>query len=164
VLFGLVAIQTVLLVAVVFAFQPLHQGVDGYAKILAVLVLGSWVAVALGLLVSASVSTQDQATSFIPLILIPQLLFAGSLVPVHSMRQPIRDLSSLIFSRWSFADVGSIADLNGRFAASPKFAPLNKFGHSFFDLPFLRGIGILAAFLVVLFAGVTLLLRKQLRH
>jgi len=164
VLFGLAAIQTLLLAGVVFAFQPLHQGIDAYAEIVAVLVITSFVAVGLGLLISASVSSQDQATSFIPLILIPQLLFAGSLVPVHSMRQPIRDLSSLIFSRWSFADVGSIADLNGRFAASPKFAPLNKFAASFFDLPFLRGIVILVAFLVVLFTGVTLLLRKQLRH
>ena len=164
VLFGLAAIQTLLLSAVVFAFQPLHQGIGVYAQLVAVLMVTSFVAVVLGLLISASVSTQDQATSFIPLILIPQLLFAGSLVPVHSMREPIRALSSLVFSRWSFSDVGSLADLNSRFAASAKFAPLNKFGHSFFELPFLRGVGILVAFLLVLFAGVTLLLRKQLRH
>ena len=164
VLFGVAALQALLLVAVVFAFQPLHQGIGVYAQIIAVLMATSFVAVALGLLISASVSTQDQATSFIPLILIPQLLFAGSLVPVHNMREPIRTLSSLVFSRWSFADIGSLADLNARFAASPKFAPLNKFGHSFFELPFLRGVGILAAFLLALFAGVALLLRRQLRR
>ena len=52
------------------------------------LVLTSWVAVGLGLVVSALARSEDQATSFIPLVLIPQLLFAGSIVSVAQMAHP----------------------------------------------------------------------------
>ena len=43
----------------------------------------------MGLLISAAVRNQDQATSFIPLVLIPQLFFGGSIVPVATMSAPL---------------------------------------------------------------------------
>jgi ABC transport system ATP-binding/permease protein len=163
VLFGLSTIQTLLLVAFIFAFQPLHDGIGTYAAVAAVLVLTGWVAVAMGLAVSAAVGSQDQATSFIPLVLIPQLLFAGSLVPVETMREPVQTLSALVFSRWSFAGTGSAIDANARIAEDPPFAQVSNFGPDFFDLPLETALLVLAAFLIGFLALTAFLLRRSLR-
>ena len=78
--------------------------------------------VGVGLLVSASVRSEDQATSFIPLVLIPQLLFAGAIVPVAAMVQPIKAISKLVYSQWAFAGTGNAIDMNQRIGANPRFA------------------------------------------
>ena len=57
----------------------------------------------MGLLVSAVVRTQDQATSLIPLAVIPQLLFAGAIVPLARMAEPRGDLPTSIFAHWALA-------------------------------------------------------------
>jgi ABC transport system ATP-binding/permease protein len=164
VLFGLAAIQTLALAGIVFVFQPLHEPVGTYLAVAAILVLTSLVAVGMGLTVSALVESQDQATSFIPLVLIPQLLFAGSIVSVKSMGEPVQTLSHLVFSRWSFAGTGSAVDLNGRIAQDASFARFNKYGTDFFTLSTATTCLILAGFLVAFFAAVAVLLRRHLRH
>ena len=70
-------------------FQPLHSHLDVYAAVLLIVVLTAFAAVSMGLLVSAVVRNQDQATSFIPLILIPQLFFGGSIVATADMSGPL---------------------------------------------------------------------------
>ena len=55
---------------------------------LACLLIAGWVAVALGLMISAFATTENQATSLIPLTLIPQLLLGGAMVTVASMSAP----------------------------------------------------------------------------
>jgi len=57
--------------------------------ILIVLLLTGFSAVGMGLLMSAAVRTQDQATSFIPLVLVPQLFFGGSIAPIATMSAPL---------------------------------------------------------------------------
>ena len=56
----------------------------------------------MGLAISSAVTTEDQATSFNPLALIPQLLFAGAIVPLIQMGAPIELLSRVMFAngRW----------------------------------------------------------------
>ena len=56
-----------------------------YLGVLALLTVTGFAAVTMGLAISAGVTTEDQAMSFIPLALIPQLLFAGAIVPVIQM-------------------------------------------------------------------------------
>jgi hypothetical protein len=68
VLFTLVAIQALILAAVVFAIQPLHEPFSTYLAVIALLVVTGFVAVAMGLLVSAFVGTEDQAMSVTPAI------------------------------------------------------------------------------------------------
>jgi len=159
VLFGLAAVQTVLLTIIVFAFQPLHEPFGAYLAVIGLLVLTSWVAVGMGLLVSATVGSQDQATSFIPLVLIPQLLFAGAIVTVQSMGEPVQTLSNAVFSRWALAGIGSTIDMDARIAEDPVLAQANTFG-DFFGLDPLAGAGLLAGFLVLFVAWVALLLRR----
>ncbi|MGH3427506.1 MAG: ABC transporter permease [Mycobacteriales bacterium] len=159
VLFSLAAMQVALLLAVSTAIQPLHEPVAGYAALYAVLLATAWAAMAMGLAVSTLARSVDQATSFVPILLIPQLLFAGALVTVSSMQTAIRLLSDLVVARWSFAGAGSSIDMNARLAGDASAA--HTYGHSFFDLDPTLSI---AAILVFVVSGLLVamgLLRRQ---
>ena len=152
VLFPLAALQTCLLAGIVFGLRPLHEAPRVYAEVVGLLVLTAMVAVSMGLLISALVRSQDQATSFIPLALIPQLFFAGAIVPVARMGEPIGTLSAAAFGQWSFAGVGTAVGMNGRIASDPQFAKTSTYGTGFFDVGFLPACAILTAFLIVMLA------------
>jgi ABC-type multidrug transport system permease subunit len=161
VLFTLAAVQTLLLAAIVFAFQPLHESTAAYVTVLSVLVLTGFAAVGMGLLMSSAVRTQDQATSFIPLVLVPQLFFGGSIVTVASMSAPLEALSKAVVAQWSYAGLGSAIDLNSRIASSPAYAKVSQFGDDYFAISAGRVYLALAVFLVVEFIGMFLLLRRH---
>ena len=135
-LFGLVAFQALIFAAVVLAFRPLDASTGDYAKLLALLVATGFVAVSMGLAISAFVSSEDQATSLTPLAVIPQLLFAGAIVPLERMGPVVEAIPYAMFSQWSFASVGTAADMNGRIAEHPEFSRINPFGTDFFDVSF----------------------------
>ena len=161
VLVALAAVQMVMLAAVVFAFQPLHESPRVYATVFSILFLTSVAAVGMGLLVSAAVKTQDQATSFIPLVLIPQLFFGGSIVAVEAMSGPVAALSKTVIAQWSYAGFGAAIDLNARIAADQAYARVSAFGTSFFDLSAAATYAALAAFIALFFLAVALLLRSR---
>jgi ABC transport system ATP-binding/permease protein len=161
VLFTLAAVQTTILVAIVFGLRPVHDSAGALLAVWLTLVITACVSVGVGLLVSSAVRTEDQATSFIPLVLIPQLLFAGAIVPVAAMVQPIKALSALVYSQWAFAGAGSAIDMNDRIVANPRFARANQFGFDFFDVSRIAAWGILLAFLAVLLAVVTVMLARR---
>jgi ABC-type multidrug transport system ATPase subunit/ABC-type multidrug transport system permease subunit len=161
VLFALAAAQTLLLAAIVFAFQPLHEARAAYVTVTAILLLTAFASVGMGLLMSAAVRTQDQATSFIPLVLIPQLFFGGSIVTVATMSEPLAALSKVVVAQWSYAGLGAAVDLNGRIAADRAYARVSKFGAEYFDIGAASMYLILAGFIVATLAGVALLLRRQ---
>ena len=131
--------------------------------VIGLLVLTSWASVAGGLLMSAAVNTENQATSFIPLVLIPQLLLGGQLKPFHDLPVIMRDLASVIFSRWSFAGIGHVAKFNDRLRETGRAGtdPLKHYGASFFKLGIAPTVGILAAFIAVFLAGTAIGLRRQ---
>ena len=153
------ALQVGLLAGVVLALRPLHEPASVYVEVLVLLLLTAWAAVALGLVVSAGVRSQEQATSFIPLVLIPQLLFSGAIVAVASMSAPLDTLSGLVFDRWSFAGVGTAIDINGRPALPP--GPVAVYGESFFDLGALPAAAILVTFIAAFMACAGALLTRR---
>jgi ABC-type multidrug transport system ATPase subunit/ABC-type multidrug transport system permease subunit len=161
VLFTLAAVQTLLLAAIVFAFQPLHESAATYATVVGLLVVTGFAAVGMGLLMSSAVRTQDQATSFIPLVLVPQLFFGGSIVPVATMSAPLAGLSKAVVAQWSYAGFGSAIDLNARIKDSPAYAKVSRFGHDYFAIATGRVYLALGVFLVVSFIGMFLLLRRH---
>jgi ABC transport system ATP-binding/permease protein len=164
VLFGLVAVQTVIFAGVVLLFRPLDAPAGDYAAVLALLVMTGFVAVSMGLTISAFVSTEDQATSLTPLAVIPQLLFAGATVPVERMGPIVKEIPYVVFSMWSFAGVGTAADMNGRIVENKKYLLSNPFGLDFFDVTFAATIGVLGIFLVG-FSGLTMwLLSRSVRR
>jgi hypothetical protein len=63
----------------------------------------------------------------------------------------MQQLSKLVFSRWSFADVGAAIDMGERISQSTSSVP-SRYPPDFFELPLLRGIGIVAAFMFAFLA------------
>jgi ABC-type multidrug transport system permease subunit len=161
VLFTLAAFQAVLLAAIILALQPLHGSLSTYATVLGLLILTAWAAVGMGLLMSAAVKTQDQATSFIPLLLVPQLFFGGSIVPVATMSAALAALSNAVVAKWSYAGLGSSVDMNRRIAHSPAYAKVSRFGDDYFAIAGSRVALALVLFIAVFFIAVRLLLRRD---
>jgi ABC-type multidrug transport system ATPase subunit/ABC-type multidrug transport system permease subunit len=161
VLFTLAAVQTLLLAAIIFAFQPLHEARGAYLTIVGLLILTACAAVGMGLLMSSAVRTQDQATSFIPLVLVPQLFFGGSIVPIATMSAPLAGLSKAVVAQWSYAGLGSAIDLNNRISHSPAYEKVSRFGDSYFAIATSRVFLALCVFLLVEFVGMYLLLRRH---
>ena len=93
------------------------------------LLLTGFVCVAMGLVALGRGSSQDQATSFVPLVLIPQLFFAGAIIPVEKMSGAISVLSEIVYARWAYAAGGAPLDLTARLNASRR-APTETFSAS----------------------------------
>lgn len=155
VLFSLAALQTALLLAIVTLLRPLHEPTSSYLALYGVLLATSWAAIATGLAVSTLARSVDQATSFVPMLLIPQLLFAGALVTVEAMGTPVRLLSDLVVARWAFAGAGSSIEMNARLSEDPQAAA--GYGESFFALS-----APLAIVIVLLFVAAGLVLAAGL--
>lgn len=161
ILFSLAAAQTMALALFVFLVRPLEEPTSTYAVVVVLLVLTSWVGIGIGLVISAAVRTEDQATSFIPLTLIPQLLFAGAVVPVARMAEPIASLTYAVPTRWSLAGVGAAVDMNDRLAGT-KTSKAVGYGRDFFDIRPVQAGLILVAFLL-LTLGITAALAGRRR-
>ena len=82
----------------------------------------------MGLVVSTISRSEDQATSLIPLFLIPQLLFGGSIIPLVGKGLGFRILAAAMLSRWTFAGLGAANDLGGSPAIRLRYGSL--FSHS----------------------------------
>ena len=65
----------------------------------------------IGLTISALVRNNDQAMSFIPLLLLPQIIFSGSMFPLKNI--PMQVFGALFSLRWGMAALGSSMNLLG---------------------------------------------------
>lgn len=160
ILLALVTAQTLLFAFIVLALRPLHESSLAALELVAALTLASWIAVLLGLIVSAYSGSEDQATGVIPLLLVPQLLFSGAIVPIGDMTAPVRVLAALIPARWSFAGAGHAIHMQSRIDADPLFASVSRYGHSFFGVTSIELVLISALFACALFAALVRLLRR----
>jgi ABC transport system ATP-binding/permease protein len=148
-LFTITGLQTIALAFIVLSMRPLHESGSAAVSITFLLVLTAWCGVGMGLLVSVVVRTEDQASSFIPLILVPQLLFGGAIVPTAQMGTIMSVLSKVIVAQWAFAGVGSIAHLHDRIQEDNVFRQASRYGDNFFSLPPVATTLILCVFLGV---------------
>lgn len=111
---GLLAlIQTVLLLGIL-AVRVKYPGGDGivfapFLEIFVTALLTSLCGTALGLAISASSPSPDRAISIVPILLIPQILFAGLIFKIEGAATP---LSWFTVSRWAMGSLGSSLDLN----------------------------------------------------
>ncbi|WP_320670528.1 ATP-binding cassette domain-containing protein [Patulibacter defluvii] len=159
-----VALQVVALAAIVFGLRPLDEGAATVATVVGLLVVSGLTAVTMGLVVSALARSEDQASSFIPLILVPQLLFSGALVSVAQMTAVLKPISGLAFAQWSFAGVGSAIDMNDRIARDPVFARASRYGSDFFALAPGAAVAILVAFGLLFAVAAGVLVDRRVRH
>ncbi|HLZ72279.1 MAG TPA: ATP-binding cassette domain-containing protein [Dehalococcoidia bacterium] len=71
------------------------------------LLLGGIASVAVALAVSAAVSNADRAIVAAPLLMVPQILFAGGLTPVQDLG-PAQPLAALVATRWTHEAIGRV--------------------------------------------------------
>ncbi len=160
VLFPLVALQVLLLVFCAITLQPLGGGPDGDLLALLVCIGVGWAAVATGLWLSAAVYTPDQATSSVPLALIPQLLLAGAVIPYGTMFEPMQALANLMIARWALAGVGAAIGLDTELSAD--IGAVTGFDPAFYSIAPIVALGALAASTLLLLSAAGLTLERRL--
>jgi ABC-type multidrug transport system ATPase subunit/pSer/pThr/pTyr-binding forkhead associated (FHA) protein len=113
VLGALAILESGVLILILNAFEPLHQGVflpvmlETYIS----LALSALAGMMIGLLVSALAPNEDTANNLIPFVLIPQIIFAGAEIP---LRDWVTTVLALFFpTRWTMAGLGSSLGLHG---------------------------------------------------
>jgi ABC-type multidrug transport system ATPase subunit/ABC-type multidrug transport system permease subunit len=106
-------LQSAILVFVVNAIAPILQGIilPAIVEVYITMALTSLAGLMLGLTVSALAPNNDRAVSFIPIILIPQVIFSGLLFQINSPALQI--ISSLFAVRWGMAASGSSVGIHG---------------------------------------------------
>ena len=92
---------------------PFHDGIflPEIWEVYITLALTAIADVMVGLAISASVRNNDQAISFIPLILLPEIVFSGSMFALKDI--PIQIFWAILSMRWSMAALGSSVNLIG---------------------------------------------------
>lgn len=112
VLFVLVVVQTALLYAVLAIRVRMPEGgllLPAPLALMTTSALAGLAGITLGLCISVVASTPDKATSLIPIVLVPQVLFAGLMFRLHGVAEA---LSWLTASRWAMDAMGAIVDVN----------------------------------------------------
>ena len=110
---ALCLIQSAILVLAVNAVAPIQQGIvlPATIEVYITMALTSLAGLMLGLTVSALAPNNDRAVSFIPIILIPQVIFSGLLFQINSPALQI--VSSIFAVRWGMAASGSSVGIHG---------------------------------------------------
>jgi ABC-type multidrug transport system permease subunit len=160
VLFALNFVQVLLLVLVVTALRPLGIGSGGVLELFAIAVLTAWTSAAMGLAVSCAARNVDQAAAAVPLLLMPQLLLAGGLIPLAQLPGVMAALSNIIYARWAYAGIGSAAGIGARLATFDNSGVLG-FDNGFFALTPATAAGILVTFTFVELVLATFLLMRR---
>ena len=160
VVFALNFVQVLLLVLVVTALRPLGIGSSGVLELFAIAVLTAWTSAALGLAVSCAARNVDQAAGAVPLLLMPQLLLAGGLIPLAQLPGVLAALSNVIYARWAYAGIGSAAGIGARLATFDNSSVLG-FDNGFFALTPATAAVILVAFTFVELVLATFLLMRR---
>lgn len=151
VLFPLATVQVLLLAIPVLILQPPGLGQNVDLQVLLVCIVAGWTAVAMGLWLSAAVTSSDQATSSVPLVLIPQLLLAGAIIPLASMFAPLKLLANLTVSRWALTGLGSAMHLDTRLSGD--IGAVTGFEPSFYAVPVSLTVGVLLAAVLILLSA-----------
>ena len=105
---GLLAVlQSVAILIIANAFEQFHQGIflPVQLEVFITLTLEGIAGVMIGLVVSAFSPNDDTANSILPIILIPQSIFAGSLIPLKDWFTQIA--AALFPPRWSMVAIGT---------------------------------------------------------
>jgi ABC-type multidrug transport system ATPase subunit/pSer/pThr/pTyr-binding forkhead associated (FHA) protein len=112
-LLGLFALfQNLVLLLIVNAFEPLHQGIflPIFLEAYITLVLTALSGLLLGLVASAFATNEDSANGLLPFLLIPQVIFAGVEI---ALKEPVLQTVSVIFpTRWAMVALGSSIGLH----------------------------------------------------
>lgn len=125
-----------------------------------ILVLTNLVAVGMGLAVSSVAANGLQATLILIVLIIPQLLLGGSVVPLSRVKDVARIMADAMINRWSISLLGYVTDLNARLDAQ---ARVNDFQDQF-DIEPVTHLLILGGLLVVFVVASVVALKSKDVH
>ena len=110
---GLILVQIAMLVGIVWIGVGLGvPSLESIGYLYLTLVLTALAGVTLGLLISSMTSNSDRATSFVPVVLIPQIIFSGAVVGLERMGAVGEWFSNLMISKWGYQATGRILSLD----------------------------------------------------
>lgn len=115
-------LQSAILIFLVNSKSPFQQGIflPPLVEISITMALTSIAGLMLGLAISAIAPNTDRAMSFVPLILIPQVIFSGILFKLNT---PVLQAVGAIFAmRWAMAAMGSSVGLHADKLGVDQFA------------------------------------------
>ena len=113
VILGLLCLfQSAILTLVVEVGEPLHQGIflPPLLETYITLSLTSLAGLMIGLTISAIAPNNDRAMSFVPIILLPQVIFSGAIIPLKDWLTQV--LATAFPTRWAMAALGSSIGLH----------------------------------------------------
>lgn len=144
-------IQTLLLVSIVACTLDLPEF---WPNVLAFFLL-SLAGGMMGLVISAIASNSDKALSTIPIVLVPQIILSGALVPIAYVKPAcIKAVFYLAVSKWGYELIGGdIVNINGRSALQQPLPALNG--------NFSAHWGILVLFIFLLYGMAIVLLHRD---
>lgn len=105
-------LQSAILVFLVNLVAPIHQGIflPAPLEVYITLALTALTGLMLGLTISAIAPNNDRAMSFIPIILIPQVIFSGIIFPLNNLF--LRFLGAFFAAGWAMSGTGSSVGLH----------------------------------------------------
>ncbi len=163
VLFGLVALQALMLVVVTFGLRPLRFPQE-YVKVFAICCMTGFISVGMGLLISSLVSSEDPAASFIPLALIRSFSSVARSWPSRTWARssPPSPTSSTRAGPSPTSAQRSTCGSGSRRCRRDARAGV-RYDPDFFDLTILPALGVLVVFLVAVL-GVTYFALRSYRR
>ncbi len=108
----LALLQSASMLIIMFAFESFSQSVflQPLLETYITLALAGVAGVMLGLIISAASPNDDTANSLLPIIIIPQVIFAGSIIPLKDWFTQI--MAAFFPSRWAMAALGTSLGLH----------------------------------------------------
>ena len=123
---ALIAVQVLMLLAILIPAVPLNGDLTA---LVGVALLAGWSAMSLGLLVSTVARTELQAIQFVPLVILPQIMLSGILLPVtgDTATKMAVVLSKPVLLRWAYGAYLQVEYAAGTIRGGKADQPFVKF-------------------------------------
>jgi hypothetical protein len=102
---------TVLFLFKVLAVDFSHIGTTGYVALWVTLVMATFAGLMWGLLVSAVAPTEDRAMLLVILVLVPQFVFSGGMMPVSDLGVAGKVFGVVTSTRWGLGAMATVAKI-----------------------------------------------------
>ncbi len=108
----IILLQSAIMLVIVQAFEPLSQGVflPVLLETYITLALVGLTGVMFGILLSSIGSNEDTVSSLLPLVIIPQVILSGAIIPLKDWFTQI--VATIVPSRWGLVALGSTLGLH----------------------------------------------------
>jgi ABC transport system ATP-binding/permease protein len=101
----------ILFLSKVLAVDFSHLSPAGYAALLFTFILCTFAGLMWGLLVSAVAPTEDRAMLLVILVLVPQFIFSGGMLPVADLGVAGKFIGVLTSTRWGLGAMATVAEI-----------------------------------------------------